>query len=126
MGDIEFERLKLKRMAEIRNRMAASKVPEKTPENPVKEISPWQIVEAKLADRGKEVLDAAKAQFPKDTDFIIRQISLLITSGKLNEPLTGELLYTLFRNLGLKVRLNTKIVYAEHGKVKSIADKIRE
>jgi DNA-binding TFAR19-related protein (PDSD5 family) len=125
MVDIEFERLKRKRLAELSRRMSA-KTPEKAPEKPVAEINPWKIVESKLADRGKEVLDAARTQFPQDTDFVVRQISLLITSGKLNEPLTGELLYTLFRNLGLRVRLNTKIVYAEHGKVKSIADKMRE
>ena len=121
MGDIELERLKMKKLAELRRR-ASAKTPEKAPA----EVNPWQIVEAKLIDRGKEVLDAAKAQFPSETDYIVRQIALLITSGKLVEPLTGELLYTLFRNLDLRVRLKTKIVYEEHGKVKSIAEKIKE
>jgi hypothetical protein len=120
MGDIELEMLKMKRLAELKKR-AAAKTPALEPED-----DPWRIVEANLVDRGGEVLYAARTQFPVETDDIVRQIALLITTKKLNEPLSGELLFTLFRNLGIHVRLNTKIVYEEHGKVKTLAEKIRE
>jgi hypothetical protein len=120
MGDIELERLKMKKLAELKRRVTA-KVPLLEPED-----NPWKIVEAKLVDRGKEVLYAARNQFPAETDDIVRQIALLISAKRFDEPLTGELLFALFRNLGIHVRLNTKIVYEEHGKVKTLAEKIKE
>ena len=120
MGDIELERLKMKKLAELKKRVTA-----KAP-LPELEDDPWRIVEAKLVDRGKEVLYAARNQFPAETDDIVRQIALLISAKRLNEPLSGELLFALFRNLGIHVRLNTKIVYEEHGKVKTLAEKIKE
>jgi DNA-binding TFAR19-related protein (PDSD5 family) len=120
MGDIELEMLKMKKLAELKKR-ATAKAPTLEPED-----DPWRIVEAKLVDRGREVLYAARTQFPVETEDIVRQIALLISAKRLNEPLGGELLFTLFRNLGIHVRLNTKIVYEEHGKVKTLAEKIKE
>ncbi len=71
MGDIELERLKMKRLAELKKR-AAAKTPAKEPED-----DPWRIVEAKLVDRGIEVLYAARTQFPVETDDIVRQIPII-------------------------------------------------
>ena len=50
----------------------------------------------------------------------------LINTGKLKNKITGEQLYSLFRSLGLRIRLNTKIRIFEKGKLKTIADKLRE
>jgi hypothetical protein len=46
-------------------------------------------------------------------------------SGRLKE-VTGEQLYSFLRNVGLRVRLKTKIRFAEHGKLKSLTEKMKE
>jgi hypothetical protein len=48
----------------------------------------------------------------------------LASSGKLKE-VTGEQLYLFLANLGLKVRLDTKIEFASHGELKPIAEKLK-
>jgi DNA-binding TFAR19-related protein (PDSD5 family) len=49
----------------------------------------------------------------------------LVLSGKVSE-VSGEQLYDLLKSLNLKVRLNTEIKFAEHGKLKSIAEQLKE
>ncbi len=98
------------------------------PQAPVKEEKrkPLMIVKSRLYGRGEEVLNAALAQFPETMSKIIIEIAKLIEAGKLNEQISGETLFTFLRQLGLNVRLQTKIVIEEHGKAKTIAEKLRE
>jgi adenylate cyclase len=44
----------------------------------------------------------------------------------LSETLDGPTLYHLLLRLGIPVKLKTRIVYYEDGKVKSLADKLKE
>ena len=50
----------------------------------------------------------------------------LIIEGKIRNKISGEELYGLFRRLGIRVRLKTRIKILEHGELKSLEDKIRE
>jgi DNA-binding TFAR19-related protein (PDSD5 family) len=78
-----------------------------------------------LQGRSLEVLRTAEAQFPTATAKIEDELARLIREGRIREPISGEALYTLFRRLGLRVRLKTKIVYLEKGKEKSLYEKIK-
>lgn len=86
--------------------------------------NPRDIVLKSLGFRGDEVLQAAESQFPNETKTIIGQLAQLITSGELNEKIDGGQLLELFRTVGLRVRLNTKINVEQDGKFVSLSDKL--
>lgn len=89
------------------------------------EPNPRDIVISHLVDRGKEVLEAAEAQYPREARMIIDRLAQLYTSGKLQGDISGgELLY-LFKRLGMNVRIETSIKIEEHGKLVDISDRFR-
>jgi len=126
--DKDLERLKAKRLAEMRDnissqrhheKMAASQKGEKD-----KKPSPREIVIKRLGYRGMEVLQNAEYQFPKETEIILLKLSELISSGDIKEILDGGNLLTLFRAVGLNVRMKTKINVEKDGKFVSLSDKL--
>ena len=86
--------------------------------------SPREIVVDYLGFRGTEVLENAESQFPSDTKSIVDQLSKLIESGELDEKLDGGQLLTLFRSVGLRVRMKTTINVEQDGKFVSLSEKL--
>ena len=86
--------------------------------------NPRDIVVSYLGFRGTEVLENAESQFPADTKNIIEQLSKLIQSGEFNDKMDGGQLLSLFRSIGLNVRMNTKINVEQDGKFVSLSEKI--
>jgi len=78
-----------------------------------------------LKGRALEVLRNAEAQYPSETARIEVELARLIRDGGIKGPIDGETLFMLFRQLGLRVRLDTKIVYLEKGREKSLSEKIK-
>jgi DNA-binding TFAR19-related protein (PDSD5 family) len=122
--DLELERLKAKRLAEMQQNISTltqSKAPEpETKEKP----NPRNIVLKSLGFRGQEVLETAESQFPNETSIIVGQLAQLITSGELNETIDGGQLLALFRTVGLRIRMNTKINVEQDGKFVSLSEKL--
>ena len=83
------------------------------------------VVDEMLVDRGDEVLEAAYSYYPTQTDNIVRELARLIRDGKFNEKISGGELYSLFRNLGLRFKLNTSMKVEEKGKLIDIGEKFR-
>ncbi|MDH3825190.1 MAG: DNA-binding protein [Nitrosopumilus sp.] len=123
--DSELERLKAKRLAEMQQNISTQKQ-EKPPEEPEKKPTqnPRDVVLNNLGFRGEEVLQNAESQFPVETKSIIVQLSQLIRTGELNEKMDGGQLLSLFRQVGLNVRMNTKINVEQDGKFVSLSEKI--
>jgi DNA-binding TFAR19-related protein (PDSD5 family) len=122
--DLELERLKAKRLAEMQQNISTltqSKAPE--PEKKEKP-NPRNIVLKSLGFRGQEVLETAESQFPNETSIIVGQLAQLITSGELNETIDGGQLLALFRTVGLRIRMNTKINVEQDGKFVSLSEKL--
>ena len=103
-----------------------SSLKQTTTEEPEKKEtkSPREIVVDYLEFRGTEVLENAEAQFPKETKSIVDQLSKLIESGELDEKLDGGQLLTLFRSVGLRVRMKTTINVEQDGKFVSLSEKL--
>jgi len=123
--DSELERLKAKRLAEMQKNISTKQEPEpisestkETPENPR-----TKLVNI-LGFRGIEVLENAESQFPHETKMIIEKLSELIKTGEINEVLDGGKLLSLFRSVGLNVRMETKINVEQDGKFVSLGDKL--
>jgi len=87
--------------------------------------SVFEMLRPYLIDRADEVLEAAKRQYPKETEAIAHQLLRLIEIGKLDK-IDGPSLYNLFKSLGLKVRLETKVVYIKRGEAKDLAEMLRQ
>ena len=94
----------------------------KPEEEPVE--NPRELLAARLGFRGLEVLENAESQFPNETKLIVTKLSELIKSGEINEEIDGGKLLTLFRSVGLNVRMDTRINVEQDGKFVSLADKL--
>lgn len=126
-SDPEIELWKRKRLIEMQKRLLAEKAKAENPESKAEGLkpSPTELLNRVYGERAWEVHNAAKQQYP---DFIARfekSVARLVSEGKLKGPVTGEQLLGFFQNLGLKVRLETKIRVLESGELKSIADKLK-
>ena len=126
--DKDLERLKAKRLAEMRNNISSQreqkKVATSQKEQQDKKPSPREIIVKRLGYRGMEVLQNAEYQFPKETEIIVLKLSELILSGDIKEVLDGGNLLALFRAVGLNVRMKTKINVEKDGKFVSLSDKL--
>ena len=76
-----------------------------------------------LGFRGLEVLENAETQFPNEAKMIVDKLSELIKTGEINESIDGGKLLTLFRSVGLNIRMDTKINVEQDGKFVSLSEK---
>lgn len=120
--DEELELLKMRKLKEMWVKLA----PRKGAVEERKEEGPREILVKNLVGRGLEVLEAAEAQFPEEAKVVVNELAKLIKEGKVAGPITGEELYYVFINLGLRVKMSTKIYYEERGERKGLSDFLRE
>lgn len=124
--DIELERLKAKRLAEMQQNITKKQKIEQNSQaqQSTSKQSSRDVLVSRLGYRGLEVLENAESQFPSETKIIVDKISELITSGDINEQLDGGKLLLLFRSVGLNIRMKTKINIEQDGKFVSLSDKL--
>ena len=124
--DSDIEILKAKKMKEMMKRMIKQKKEKMEKDVRKHEPSEREILLSYLYDRGDEVLNLAESQFPVETRAITNRIVELINSGEINRKISGGELLSLFRSLGLNVKINTTIKIEEHGKYVSFAEKLKQ
>lgn len=78
-----------------------------------------------MYDRGDEVLKLAEQQFPFQTKIIIKRLNELIKFGEISRISGGDML-SVYRSLGLKIRVDTHISISDHGKTISFSDKLKQ
>ena len=125
--DPDIEILKAKKMQEIMQRMMKQKKKDNIEKDIKKrEPSEREILLSYLYDRGDEVLNLAESQFPSETRAIVSRIVELINSGEINRKISGGELLSLFRAIGMNIKINTTIKIEEHGKYMSFAEKLKQ
>jgi DNA-binding TFAR19-related protein (PDSD5 family) len=122
--DSELERLKAKRLEEMQKNISSQKEPEPSPDTKKVSENPRDKLIKKLGFRGLEVLENAEFQFPNETKMIIQKLFELIKTGELNETVDGGQLLSIFRSVGLNIRMETKINVEQDGKFVSLSDKL--
>jgi len=122
--DTELERLKAKRLAEMQKNISSRQVPTPTSSEKVTPPNPRDLLVNVLGFRGLEVLENAESQFPNETKIIVEKLSELIQTGEINETIDGGKLLTLFRSVGIHVRMATKINIEQDGKFVSLSEKL--
>jgi len=118
MSDEELEALKQRKMRELQKRIAVQG--KKT-----EQVNGQKILDTIFKGRAWEVYNAAQIQFPAQMAEIENLLVRLTLEGKIME-MDGEQLYSLLREMGLPIRLNTTIKVLSKGKTKSLSEKFRE
>ncbi len=121
MSDIELERLRRKKMAFLQKNITKKAEPKSW-----ESIDPKETLNSIFSGRAWEVFNAAKAQYPQQAIQVEELLVRLIRAGRINDRITGEELYLLFRRLGLRIKLETRIRVLKDGKTKSLEEKIKE
>ena len=101
------------------------KVEEVKSETKKPQISNRELVVKQLGYRGIEVLQNAESQFPEESKVVIEKLAELIQGGEVQEIIDGGKLLTLFRSLGIRVRMQTTINVEQDGKMVSWSDKLK-
>ena len=118
MSDPELEKLRRRKLAELSKRFLKNNDKEE-------EEDKKQILHKVFVGRAWEVFNATRIQYPQVAEKLSKVLVQLASSGKIT-TVNGEELYFLLRRLGLRVRLQTTIRFKEHGKLKSIEQKLKQ
>lgn len=125
--DPELAIIKARKMKQLKEKAAMI---EKTKEDETRtnmtKIDDKEIVLKYLYDRGDEVLRLAEAQYPVQTEIIIKRIADLIKSREIDSLISGGELLAIFRSVGLRIRVDTNIRIEDHGKFISFGEKLKE
>lgn len=128
MSDDELERLKRKKMKEMHRRMAAhdaAQAAQTLAKDKPKEPSTDQMLDTIFGDRAWEIWRIAREQFPKVIPQVEQALIEAIKQGKILERIDGGSLAMFLRQIGLPLRLNTQIRFAEHGELKTLQQKLK-
>ena len=125
--DPELAIIKARKMKQLKEKAALNeKIKEDETKTNMTKIDDKEIVLKYLYDRGDEVLRLAEAQYPIQTEIIIKRIADLIKSREIDSLISGGELLAIFRSVGLRIRVDTNIRIEDHGKFISFGEKLKE
>ena len=125
--DPELALIKARKMKQLKEKAALNeKIKEDETKTNMTKIDDKEIVLKYLYDRGDEVLRLAEAQYPVQTEIIIKRIADLIKSREIDSLISGGELLAIFRSVGLRIRVDTNIRIEDHGKFISFGEKLKE
>ena len=125
--DPELAIIKARKMKQLKDKAALiEKIKEVETKTNVTKTNDKEIVLKYLYDRGDEVLRLAESQFPIQTEIIVKRIADLIKSREIDSLISGGELLTIFRSVGLRIRVDTNIRIEDHGKFISFGEKLKE
>jgi len=134
MDDPDLELIKARKMKKLQEQLASKEKEDKINlelQNKTNQNKPEGIDSERnfllryLYDRGDEVLKLAEQQFPLQTKIIIKRLNELIRFGEISKISAGDLL-SVYRSLGLNIRVDTQISISDHGKTMSFSDKLKQ
>lgn len=128
--DKELDLLKAKRLLEMQKNISLQQKQEELKatkqDQKTSTPNPREILIKQLGYRGVEVLQNAESQFPEETKLVVDKLADLIQSGEVAETIDGGKLLTIFRSIGIRVRVATTIKIEQDGKLVSWSDKLKE
>jgi DNA-binding TFAR19-related protein (PDSD5 family) len=123
--DPDIEIIKARKLKEMREKAAALEKIKASSAQQKKQPTPREIVSGYLYDRADEVLKLAYEQYPSQTEAIVARIAALIQTGELTDRISGGELLSLFRSVGLRVRVDTTIKVEDDGKLVPFSEKLK-
>ncbi len=122
MSDDELELIKKRKLLELQKKLL--KKTRKKEEVTTPDF--YSLFLSSLTDDGREMFGKALDQYGDDAAKIGESIGRLIYAGRIRGRLTAEHIYWIFRELGMPIRVETRIVYKKGREVKSISDLLKE
>ena len=123
--DPELAIIRARKMKQLKEKAALiEKIKES--KSDVKKVDDKELLLKYLYDRGDEVLELAESQYPVQAKLVVNRIVELIKSGDIDSLISGGELLAIFRSVGLRIRVDTRIRIQEHGKFISMGDKLKE
>ncbi|MEM4461413.1 MAG: hypothetical protein QW695_00895 [Candidatus Bathyarchaeia archaeon] len=120
--DIEFENIKRRMLAKLQKKIASSEGVQHK-----EELNPEKYVENNLEGKAVEILEYFKQQYPNNVyKAVVEAIAKAMMRGVIPKPLDAVTLYNILLNLGLRVRLPSRIYVAKKGEVKDFSEYLRE
>jgi len=119
--DLELRALKLKKLMKL----TALRSEAGRPRGGLDFDQALKILRERLVDRGDEVLEAALDQYPDQARKIVIILARMILAGRIAGKISGEALLSIFEQLGMPIKLRTKILYYKKGEYRSIADLVK-
>lgn len=124
--DEKLRDIKRRKMLELQRQMLKKQADEKEKiEDEVKEPTKQDYLNQIFKGRAWEIFRTAYAQHPQLMPQIEELLVESVKTGKINEKIDGAELFQFFRQIGIPIRLQTKIRYAEKGELKTLEEKIR-
>lgn len=117
--DADLKLLERRKLEELRRRLKT------TAPTASREKTDRETVEGMLYDRGDEVLEAAYSAYPGETERLVKELAELIRTQRLKEKVSGGELFSIFRQLGLRFKLNTSIRVMDQGKLVDLSEKLK-
>ncbi|MEM3492338.1 MAG: DNA-binding protein [Nitrososphaerota archaeon] len=121
--DISLRMLRLKKLRKMMAEASQRAGPEV--QKPQEEPASSKLLKH-LADRGDEVLEAAKELNPELTEQVSRVLLKAIEEGKVRPPITGGELLQLFRRLGLDIHISTRVAVYKKGETRELKEFLEE
>jgi DNA-binding TFAR19-related protein (PDSD5 family) len=128
--DDELERIKQRRLDEMKRQFLIKKLKEQKKEESKsekpKEPTNQDILDKYFGERAWEVYNAAIYQYPRVMPQVEKILVEGIKTGKIREIIDGAALMGFFRAIGIPIRLKTKIRISEKGELKTLEQKMKE
>jgi len=128
--DDELERIKQRRLEEMKRQLMLKQLREKNPVEPEpekpKDPTNKDILDKFFGDRAWEVYNAATYQYPQIMPQVEKILVEGMKTGKIKEFIDGAALMGFFRSIGIPVRLQTKIRISDKGELKTLEQKMKE
>lgn len=120
--DLELRRIKMRMLADLQKRL----VEEKQRVKREVEVDLEGYLAKNLTGRAKEVLRYFRYQYPTVYRSVVEALAKALMGGLIPKPLDASTLYRILLNLGLKVRLPSRIYVAKRGEVKDFSDYVKD
>ncbi|RLI03315.1 hypothetical protein DRO31_02080 [Candidatus Bathyarchaeota archaeon] len=128
--DDELERIKQRRLEEMKRQLMLKQLKEKEAAEPepekLKQPTNRDILNSQFGDRAWEVYNAAVYQYPQVMPQVEQILIEGIKTGKIRDIIDGAALMGFFRSIGIPVRLQTTIRISEKGELKTLEQKMKE
>ncbi|MCS7145818.1 MAG: hypothetical protein RMJ28_04705 [Nitrososphaerota archaeon] len=121
--------LKLLKLRKLRMRMAQMAKVREAPEPEEKhaaEPDPVEELKKHISERGDEVLNVASSENPELVKRVSAALLKAIAAGRLETPIDAGDLLTLFRRLGLKVPVESRVMVHRKGETKDLRKALEE
>lgn len=121
--DRELERILEEKRRRLLNRLAKASE-ENKPQKEVDDVD--RVVLSLLDEKGREILSLAEQDFPAETGRAKLILYALVKKGFVNGPVDAGDLYRFLRYLGIPVRYESRIVFADGKKRKPLSEILSE